>query len=97
MSLGVSNNKGEGEEMKSIVVSRMMAFLLVKYPYRQSKDAYIIANGHPTFCVQCQKEMPVEELIEHIHYHDKRKGKADIIAIKDGETFVIESFTTQKN
>ncbi len=82
--------------MKPIEISGMMAFLLVKYPYRQSKDCYIMAEGHPVFCVQCEKEMTAEEVCDHIRYHDKRKGEADIIAIKNGKTCTITGLTTKR-
>ncbi len=81
--------------MKPIVLSGFLAFLLVKYLYRQGKDCYIVADSHPVFCSQCKTEMSVEDLVDHIRYHDKRKGKADIIAIKDGKTFVIESLVSK--
>lgn len=83
--------------MKPIIISAMMAFLLVQYPYRQGKDAYVVTDNHPVFCSSCEKQFPVEELIDHIRLHDKRKGKADIVAIKDGKTFKIEGFTTNPN
>ena len=80
--------------MKPIVISGMMAFLMVKYPYRIGKDLYAVVDEHPVFCAQCEATFPVEELVCHIRHHDKRKGDADIIAIKNGETFKIEGFTT---
>jgi len=82
--------------MKPIIISGFMAFLLVKYPYRQGKDAYIVTDGHPVYCIQCEKEMPVEDLVDHIRFHDKRKGQADIVAIKDGVTHTIKGFTTRQ-
>lgn len=59
--------------------------MTVKYPYRMGRDLYVMIAGQPCFCAQCQAKFKVEELIEHIHGHDRRKHKAEILSVKDGQ------------
>jgi len=71
--------------LKPIILQQSFAFIMVKYPYRRSPDLYVVAAGHPAFCAQCEAQFKVPELINHIHSHDRRKGKAEILSMKDGK------------
>lgn len=76
--------------MKPILLEQSWVFVTVKYPYRTGRDLYVMAAGYPVFCAQCEAQFKVEELIDHIHSHDKRVGQAEIwTRDKDGQICVV--------
>lgn len=75
--------------MKPIILEQSGAFVIVKYPYRVGRDLYVVTVSYPAFCCQCEAQFKVKELLNHIHSHDKRKGKAEIWSPKDGKLYIV--------
>lgn len=57
------------------------AMIGVWYPHRKTPDLYVVLEGRPVFCAQCEATFPAEQWPEHILSHDsRRRGKAGVSA-----------------
>lgn len=66
--------------MKAILIDTSSTLITVWYPYRRSSDVYV-ATGQPFVrCLQCESDVQLTDLAEHLRYHDKRVGPAPIVS-----------------
>lgn len=73
--------------MKAILIDTSFALVTVWYLYRRSPDVYV-ATGKPFVrCLQCESDIQLTDLADHLRYHDRRVGPAPLVSpIKvDGE------------
>ncbi len=72
--------------------------MMVKYPYRISPDVYVTGGRTEeqkvnTTCCQCDVTMPISDLFDHIHSHDRRQNKAPMISRDEkGKTIMVKGF-----
>ena len=102
-------NKGEGidalmkalpevDGLKPVLLYPMFGcFGGVRYPYRKSPDMYMIMNSHPVCCCQCGESFPVEDLLDHIHLHDRiiKRRRAVVTPTKDGTLILIKALASK--
>ena len=62
----------------ALVFSAGTAFVGVQYPYRKTPDLYVVLEGEPVFCAQCEATFPIAEFPRHVESHDRRKKKREL-------------------
>ena len=66
--------------MKAILIDTSWALVTVWYPYRRSPDVYV-ATGKPFIrCLQCESDVQLTDLADHLRGHDRRVGPAPIVS-----------------
>ena len=57
------------------IIDTGTVFVLVQYPYRKTRDLYVVIRGEPIFCAQCEATFDLDGFVVHVESHDRRNKR----------------------